>query len=85
MWCQSVKNILRKYEGLTDDSVANEISDAVFNLNSLLSSTSERSRLSTDYRRNAYFKEHFTVIDPVEYIYDLAHKKTFVYVSVSQS
>lgn len=85
MWCQSVKNILRKYEGLTDDSVANEISDGVFNLNSLLSSTSERSRLSTDYRRNAYFKEHFTVIDPVEYIYDLAHKNTFVYVSVSQS
>lgn len=41
--------------------------------------------LSTDYRRNVYFKEQFSVIEPIEYLYNTAHQNTFVYISVTKA
>ena len=46
--------------------------------------TSEKGTLSTDYRRNRYFREHFSIIEPTELLYDRTSRTAFVYVSVNQ-
>lgn len=44
--------------------------------------TSEKGCLSTDYRRNLYFQEIFSVIQPTEYLFNSAHSDWLVYISV---
>lgn len=48
-----------------------------------LSCLSESGPLRTEYKRQTFYKEHFDVIEPVEYVLDGLHKKTFVYVPIS--
>lgn len=81
---QNIREILTKHNIEIDDSVVQEITDAIFQTNPLLVTTSDKGTLSTDYRRNTYFKEHFSVIEPTEYLYDRTHKNVFVYVSITQ-
>lgn len=52
--------------------------------NPLILTTQAKAALSTDHRRKLYFKEHFHVIEPIEYLYDRTHKNAFVYVSIIQ-
>lgn len=80
----SVKDILSKHNIETNDSVLQEISNAIVQTNPLLLTTSEKGSLSTDHRRHLYFKEHFSVIEPTEYLYNTAHKNAFVYISVTK-
>jgi len=79
---ESIRNILVKRKIDVDNSILQEINSAIFETNPLLLTTSEKGSLSTDHRRNAYFKEHFSVIEPTEYLYDRTHKNHFVYVSL---
>lgn len=79
---ESIKNILVKQKIDVDAYVLQEISSAIFETNPLLLTTSEKGSLSTDHRKNLYFKEHFTVIEPTQYLYDRMHKNHFVYVSL---
>lgn len=81
---KSVKEILTRYEIEVNDSVLQEISDAIVQTNPLLLTTSKKGCLSTDHRRNLYFKEHFSIIEPTEYLYNSAHIHSFVYVSVTK-
>lgn len=55
----SVKEILSKHKMYVNDCVLLEISSAVVLTNPLLSTISEKRSLSTDHRRNKYFKECF--------------------------
>ena len=61
-----------------------EISNAIVQTNPLLLTTSDKGLLSTDYRRNSYFKEHFCVIEPIEYLYNRDHNNYFVYGPVTK-
>lgn len=80
--CKSVKEILSKHKIEINDSIQDEILNAIVQTNPLLLTTSVKGTLSTDHRRNLYFKNHFPVIEPVEYLYNTIHKKSFVYVPV---
>ena len=80
----SVKEILSKHKIEINDCVLQEISSAIAQTNPLLSTISEKGSLSTDHRRNIYFKGHFPVIEPTEYLYNTAHKNSFVYISVTK-
>ncbi|KAL3999898.1 somatostatin receptor 2 [Sarotherodon galilaeus] len=80
----SVKEILSKHEIEVNDCVLQDISNALVQTNPLLLTTSEKGPLSTDHRRNIYFKEQFSVVEPTEYLYNTAHKNSFVYISVTK-
>lgn len=56
----------------------------VFQKNPVVVCTSDKGTLSTDYRRNRYFKDHFSIVEPTEQLYEHTSKKAFVYVSVAQ-
>lgn len=81
---QTIKEVLNKHSIELDDCVVQEINDAIFKTNPLIRTTEAKGALSTDHRRNLYFKEHFPVIEPTEYTYKRTHKNTFVYVSLIQ-
>lgn len=59
---QSIRDILRKYKSHIDESLAEEfaelISAEVLKTNPVFTATTKQGTLSTDYRRNAYFKEN---------------------------
>lgn len=74
---QAVKDILRKHKKDLDDSIVQEVIKAVFRTNPLYQ-TSKKGVLSTDYRRNVYFKGNFPVIEPTEYLFD-RQKKVLLY------
>lgn len=76
----SVKEILSKHKIAANDCVLQEISHAIAVTNPLVLTLSEKGSLSADHRRNIYFKEHFPVIEPTEYLYNTAHKNSFVYI-----
>ncbi|XP_062250776.1 uncharacterized protein LOC133960292 [Platichthys flesus] len=82
---QSIRDVLKTFPSCTEsviEELTERISDSIYNTNPYLLATSEKGILSTEYRRIKYFKEHFKVIDPVEYLYDRKHQNTFVYVSL---
>lgn len=81
----SVKEILSKHEIEVNDSVLQEISNAIVQTNPLLLTTLKKGSLSTDHRRNIYFKEPFSVVEPTEYLYNTAQKNSFVYISVTKT
>lgn len=45
-----------------------------------MTGTSVKVCLSTDYRRTCYFKQNFSLIEPVEYLYRQGSTNTFAYV-----
>lgn len=77
---QSVAEVLQKHNIAADNSLIQDIVESVFLSNPLLVTTSGKGCLSTDYRRNLYFKQNFPFIEPVEYLYQQNRKNTFVYV-----
>lgn len=81
---QRIKEVLSEHSVKVDNRVIQEINDAVFKTNPLILATEAKGALSTNYRRNLYFREHFPVIEPTEYIYRSTYKNSFVYVSVIQ-
>ncbi|KAG9277980.1 hypothetical protein AMEX_G5760 [Astyanax mexicanus] len=81
---QKIKDVLGQHNIEIDDWVVQEINDAVFKTNPLVLATQAKGSLSTDHRRNLYFKEHFPVIEPTQYTYRSTFKNSFVYVSVIQ-
>lgn len=80
-----LKEVFAKHNIEVDKEVIQEISNTVLKKNNpVLVTTAEKGKLSTDYRRNRYFREHFSIIEPTELLYDRTSRKAFVYVSVNQ-
>lgn len=52
----------------------------VLKTNHVFTAAANKGVLSTEHKRNAYFSEHFQVVDPVEYRFHRLHQNTFVYV-----
>ena len=77
---QSVAEVLQKHNISAENGLIEETVESVFFVASLLVTTSAKGCLSTDYRRNLYFKQNFLFIEPVEYLYQQNCKNTFVYV-----
>ena len=69
-----LKEIFAKHDIEVKEEIIQEISNSVFDTNPVLFSTSEEGTLSTDYRRNKYFREHFSIIEPTELLYDQTSK-----------
>lgn len=67
---ETIKDILVKRNINVDISV-------IYATNPFLVTTTEKECLSTDYRRNLYFKDNFSIIEPNEYLYDRRHTKKF--------
>lgn len=77
---RSVAEVLEKYNISTENNLIKDIVDSVLASIPLVTGTSVKGCLSTDYRRTCYFKQNFSLIEPVEYLYRQGRANTFVYV-----
>lgn len=49
------------------------------NHNPLVKAIAEVDPLATAFKRKQYYKQHFKVVEPVEYVLDARAKKTYKY------
>ena len=66
---QSVAEVLEKNNISTENNLVQDIVYSVFTSSPLVTGTSVKGYLSTDYRRICYFKQNFSLIEPVKYLY----------------
>lgn len=80
-----VSKVLERHNLKVDDSVVTEIAAAVCSSNPIHRAIEKGGPLSTSYRRKQYYKEKFSVVEPVTYILDRKKQHTFQYVPVLKS
>lgn len=84
-----LKNIIQKtLEGhncTVGELVITDLVTNICQLNPLSAAFSEGGPLGTAYQRDKYLKEHFSIVEPVEYILDKKEGKSFQYVPILQS
>ncbi|KAL2082779.1 hypothetical protein ACEWY4_022597 [Coilia grayii] len=76
----SIQNILLKHNCNVNESIVADIAATLQKTNPFLSATTDKGPLSTNYKRNIYFKDKFGIIEPVEYVFNRVQNHTFVYV-----
>ncbi|KAK0131464.1 hypothetical protein N1851_033866 [Merluccius polli] len=78
---RSIKPILEHHNCKCDAPLLAQVSDIVQKSNPFKILSREKE-LGTTYRRATFYKDNFTVIEPVEYVLDAARQRTFVYVPI---
>lgn len=79
-----VTNTLKNHNCTVDGLVIKDLVNSICQLNPLGSALSEKGPLGTAYQRNKYLKEHFFVVEPLEYILNAEEGRTFQYVPILQ-
>ena len=80
-----LETVFQKHSTTTDVDVLTEVATALATSNPLLKAIGKDGPLSTSYLRNQYYKKHFKVVEPIEYILDAKEKQSFQYVPVLKS
>lgn len=78
-------DIFKKHDLHIDQSIIDELSTAISSQNPLVKAIATDGQLATSYKRNQYYKEHFKVVEPIEYVLDARSKKTFQYIPFLRS
>lgn len=79
-----VTDTLEKHNLCVDPHVVEELSSTI-SFNPLLKAIAKEGSLATSYKRKQFYKKHFHVIEPVEYILDPQTKRSFQYVPILKS
>lgn len=83
--CDIVRGIFQQRNVHINDLIIRETVDALSFGNPVQRSIQKGGPLSTVYLRKQYYKQNFSVVEPVEYILDAKNKRTFQYVPVLKS
>lgn len=78
---RSITPILELHNCNCDASLLAQVSDIVRKENPFRC-LSRGNELGTTYKRATFYKKHFTVIEPVEYVLDASRRRSFVYIPV---
>ncbi|XP_070410106.1 uncharacterized protein [Nothobranchius furzeri] len=77
-----IETVLQKHGSTLDKLVIEEVATALSASHPLLKAIEKGGSLSTSYLRNKFYREHFNVIEPVEYVLDKRLSKSFQYVPI---
>lgn len=78
-----LQSCLRRHNCAIDEVVVSEMVKDLSSANPISTALKSGGSLSSAYKRRQYFKEHFSVIEPTEYVLSTGH--SFQYVSVLKS
>lgn len=78
---RSVRSVLQQHNCNPDSTVLTLVSEIIQKTNPF-DSLSRTGPLSTNYKRLAFYKENYTVIEPTEYVLDGARNRKFIYVPI---
>lgn len=82
---KNIIQILRDSGCQFDQLVVEKLAITLCETNPLKKAIGENGPLSSSWRRKTYYKSHFNVVEPVEYILDRENHKSFQYVSILKS
>ena len=68
-----------------DESIVKELAQEVCKSNPLTKAFAKDGPLATSFKRKKYYKEYFSVVNPVEYILDPKSKRTYQYIPILRS
>ena len=80
-----IENTLQKHNCIVDTSLITDLTKELCECSLLSTALGADGPFSTSYKRREYFKENFSVVEPVEYIVDAKEKRTFQYVPILKS
>lgn len=80
-----LQSCLEKHKCELDDSVITDMVTELCGSNPISQALRSDGPLSTAYKRNAYYKENFSVVEPVEYVLNYQEHKSFQYVPILKS
>lgn len=72
-------DVVKTHDLSVDQLVIDELSIVFSNHNPLVKAIAEDGPLATAFKRKQYYKQHFKVVEPVEYVLDARAKKTYKY------
>lgn len=75
-----IRDTLNSYNLQVDQSVIEELASAVCTSNPVYKSIGKGCPLATSFKRKTFYKNHFKVVEPIEYILDDKDKRTLQYV-----
>lgn len=79
-----IEDVLSKHNCAISDTVISAIKEIIVKANPF-SSLTKSGPFSTEYKRTIFYKEHFQVIQPVEYVLDASSSRKCVYIPVLQT
>ncbi|XP_023198103.1 uncharacterized protein LOC111610076 [Xiphophorus maculatus] len=83
--CRTVTQILHDHLCQFDQSVIEKLARALCETNPVNKAIGDKGSLSSAWRRKQFYKRHFKVVEPEEYILDKKNNKSFQYVSILKS
>lgn len=82
---KTISQILQDNGCQFDQSVVEKLASVLCETNPVKKAIGDKGPLSSPWRRKAYYKSHFKVVEPVEYILDRKNNKSFQYISILKS
>lgn len=83
--CKIIVDILQKHRIDDNQFLVKELVTALSTTNPLLAAIKRGGLLSSAFKRKQYYREHFKVVDPVEYVLEAKGKRTYQYVPILES
>lgn len=83
--CDIVSDIFHQRDLPVDELIIRETVNAICSGNPVQRSIQKGGPLSTTYLRKQYYKENFSILEPVKYILDAKNKRSFQYVQILKS
>ena len=83
--CEMVRDIFHQRNLSVDDLVIRKTVDSICSGSPVQRSIQKGGPLSTAYLRKLYYKENFSVVQPVEYVLDAKSKHSYQYVPILKS
>lgn len=77
-----IQDTLKNYSLQVDQSVIEELASALCTSNPVYKSIGKGCPLATTFKRKKYYKDHFKVVQPIEYILDDKGKRTLQYIPI---
>lgn len=83
--CSIISDILRNHNLEIDEVVIQELSEAVGRSNPLVQAIEKVGPLATAFKQKQFYKEHVSVVEPIEFILDQKSRKTYQYIPILPS
>ncbi|XP_073671210.1 uncharacterized protein [Paramisgurnus dabryanus] len=80
-----VSQVFQHHSYQIEESVLQELASTLCKSNPIHCAIADNGPLSTSWRRKAYYRSHFNVVEPTEYVLDPKKNKTFQYVPLLKS
>lgn len=80
-----VSDLFKNHKLQVDESIIKELSTAVCTGNPLGKAIEKNGPLGTAFKRKQYYKKHFNVVEPIEFVLDSKTKRSFQYIPLLKS